>query len=390
MKLVRSQKVSEKRLEKDPLHPPTPLFTLSTPDLRAAQSLKCRVSHSPIGLPPRAGDRYLRQKVHKVVYEQVHVVHHNNTLYHRFLTEVMAEWDERADALALKKEIEAIRDDLNKHHRNVNISRATGSSVAIATGVPAAACAIAAPFTFGVTLIPAIVLGIIAAVGGGVSIGASVAEMFIKRHNVKEVQARWETFRQKFFATHEEEIAAAEKDNLQNLNAQTSGTSITTDDQSIRTAVQGAGEVVRTAGGISSAVVRGVLRTTSAGIRVTAPLLSVVSAVAIPLDIYDLVTSALRLRRGAPSTASKSLTQIIEFLDNVANGSFHRLFNNDTDIETALGLDNSLDSGNDSGNDIDHGSEQNNDNENDSLILDSDDFLCSASTFDSSVLTLEH
>ncbi|PVD20139.1 hypothetical protein C0Q70_20633 [Pomacea canaliculata] len=274
----------------------------------------------------------------------------------------MTDWNERAEALALKKEIQAIRDDLNRHHRNVNVSRVTGSTVAIATGVPAAACAIAAPFTLGVTLILAIVLGIIAAVGGGVSVGAAVAEIFIRRHNVKEVQARWETFREKFLARHEEL-----GDIVQNLNAQTSGTSITTDDQSIKTAVHGAGEAVRTAGGISSAVVRGVLRTTSSGIRVTAPLLSVVSAIAIPLDIYDLVTSALRLRRGAPSIVSESLAQIIEFLDSVADGSFDDLF----DLDRELNNDN-----------------MNND-DNDPLILDAGDFLCRFRSFDSTVLTLK-
>ncbi|PVD20127.1 hypothetical protein C0Q70_20621 [Pomacea canaliculata] len=267
----------------------------------------------------------------------------------------MAEWDERDEALALKKEIEAIRDDLNRHHTNVNISRATGNSVAIATGVPAAACAIAAPFTFGVTLIPAIVLGIIAAVGGGVSIGASVAEIFIKRHNVKEVQARWETFREMFLARHKEITELA--DFLQNLNSHT--TSNTVDNQYIRTGLQGVGETVQTARGISSAIIWEFVRATPTGIRFTAPL---VSAVAIPMDIYDLVTSALRLHRGSPSAATESLTQIIEFLESVANCSFSDFVYNDLKNKTARGLDSSFDPDDDSGNDLYHDREINNNN----------------------------
>ncbi|PVD20126.1 hypothetical protein C0Q70_20620 [Pomacea canaliculata] len=215
----------------------------------------------------------------------------------------MAEWDEQKEAGTLKNDIQNIIDALNTHHRNVNISRVTGSSVAIATGVPAAACAIAAPFTLGVTLIPAIVLGIIAAVGGGVSVGATVAGYFIKRQKVKEVQEKWDTFRQNVIANHKD--IAEVRDLLLKLNPRTSGAAITPKD-----ALQGAAEFVRTSGGISSAVVRGALKSTAAGVRITAPLLAAASVVALPLDIVDLVTASLALHRGEQSTATESLTHI--------------------------------------------------------------------------------
>ncbi|PVD20138.1 hypothetical protein C0Q70_20632 [Pomacea canaliculata] len=236
----------------------------------------------------------------------------------------MAEWDEQKEAGTLKNDIQNIIDALNTHHRNVNISRVTGSSVAIATGLPAAACAIAAPFTLGVTLIPAIVLGIIAAVGGGVSVGATVAGYFIKRQKVKEVQEKWDIFRQTFIANHEDiaevrdlllslsqnvianhEDIAEVRDLLLKLNPRTSGAAITPKD-----ALKGAAEFVRTSGGISSAVVRGTLRSTAAGVRITAPLLAAASVVALPLDIVDLVTASLALHRGEQSTATESLTHI--------------------------------------------------------------------------------
>lgn len=44
------------------------------------------------------------------------------------------DWDEKIEARWLKKKIEKIIKALNIHHKNVNISRVTGSSVAIATG----------------------------------------------------------------------------------------------------------------------------------------------------------------------------------------------------------------------------------------------------------------
>ncbi|PVD20128.1 hypothetical protein C0Q70_20622 [Pomacea canaliculata] len=218
----------------------------------------------------------------------------------------MAAWDELKEAGTLKNDIQNIIDALNTHHRNVNISRVTGSSVAVATGLPAAACAIAAPFTAGLTLIPAIVLGIIAAVGGGVSVGATVAEYFIKKQTVKEVQEKWETFRQHFIENHEE--VADARDLLLSLNPRTSGAAITPKD-----ALQGAAEFVRTSGGISSAVVRGALRSTAAGVRITAPLLAAASVVALPVDIVDLVTASLALHEGEQSTASESLMHIFSF-----------------------------------------------------------------------------
>lgn len=46
----------------------------------------------------------------------------------------MAECNEQTEAGTLKNDIQNIIDALNTHHRNVNISRVTGSSVAIATG----------------------------------------------------------------------------------------------------------------------------------------------------------------------------------------------------------------------------------------------------------------
>ncbi|XP_025077487.1 uncharacterized protein LOC112554100 [Pomacea canaliculata] len=215
-------------------------------------------------------------------------------------------WDEKIEARWLKKQIEEIIKALNIHHKNVNISRVTGSSVAIATGGTAAGLAIAAPFTLGVTLIAAIVLGIVSGVSGAVSVGASVTGHFIKKHNVKEVQKKWEKFRLKFLERHNVK-------DITDMNARESGDAVE--------GVGAVGGVARTAGGVTSAIVRGVKAAGTAA-KVASPILTAVSFVALPLDFIDLISAAHSLDKAKPSPASKSLQDIVGFLDRVINGEF--------------------------------------------------------------------
>ncbi|PVD20122.1 hypothetical protein C0Q70_20616 [Pomacea canaliculata] len=199
-----------------------------------------------------------------------------------------------------------IIEDLNKHHKNVNISRVAGSSVAIATGGTAAGLAIAAPFTLGVTLIPAIVLGIVSGVSGAVSVGASVTGHFIKKHNVKEVQRKWEEFRLKFLERHNVK-------DITDMNARESGDAVE--------GVGAVGVVARSAGGVAGGILRGV-KAAGAAARAASPILIAAGFVALPLDLIDLVSAAHSLDKDTPSPASKSLQDIVDFLDRVINGEF--------------------------------------------------------------------
>ncbi|XP_025078392.1 uncharacterized protein LOC112554668 [Pomacea canaliculata] len=215
-------------------------------------------------------------------------------------------WDEKREAYILKNSIQEIIEDLNKHHKNVNISRVAGSSVAIATGGTAAGLAIAAPFTLGVTLIPAIVLGIVSGVSGAVSVGASVTGHFIKKHNVKEVQRKWEEFRLKFLERHNVK-------DITDMNARESGDAVE--------GVGAVGVVARSAGGVAGGILRGV-KAAGAAARAASPILIAAGFVALPLDLIDLVSAAHSLDKDTPSPASKSLQDIVDFLDRVINGEF--------------------------------------------------------------------
>ncbi|XP_025076776.1 uncharacterized protein LOC112553635 [Pomacea canaliculata] len=233
----------------------------------------------------------------------------------------LSDWDEQFEAKWLKRSIEEIIAALDKHRKNVNISRVTGSSVAIATGGTAAGLAIAAPFTLGVTLIPAIVLGIIASVGAGVSVGASVTEYFLRKHNVKEVQTKWDEFRREYIVRHnlDEEQLLNESE-----NESTQGNLGSCVNTTVRGAATGnlnsfVNTTVRGAGTIASAAVRGA-KSAATAVRVVSPLLATVSILALPLDLADLITAAHSLHRGERSPASESLERIITFLDKVIKG----------------------------------------------------------------------
>lgn len=155
------------------------------------------------------------------------------------------------------------------------------------------------------TLIPAIVLGIIASVGAGVSVGASVTEYFLRKHNVKEIQTKWDEFRRKYLLRHN-------LDEAQLINASENESAQGKLGSGVNTTVRGAAT-------IASAAVRGA-KPAAQAVRVVSPLLATVSILALPLDLADLITAALSLHRGERSPASESLERIITFLDKVIKG----------------------------------------------------------------------
>ena len=88
------------------------------------------------------------------------------------------------------QEIKDTAKKLQEHHRNVNISRIAGSTASIAgTGMTILGLGLA-PFTLGASLgISAAGIGI-AAAGGATVAGASIADIFIEKSNLEDVQKR--------------------------------------------------------------------------------------------------------------------------------------------------------------------------------------------------------
>ena len=86
------------------------------------------------------------------------------------------------------EKIQMTIENLRVHHRNVNISRITGSTASIAGSAMAIVGFILTPFTLGVSLglsIPGIALAV---AGGGTAAGASIADVVLQHTNVTEAQ----------------------------------------------------------------------------------------------------------------------------------------------------------------------------------------------------------
>ena len=78
--------------------------------------------------------------------------------------------------------------NLKVHHRNVNISRITGSTVSIVCSAMAIAGFAIAPITVGASVglsVPGIALAV---AGGGTAAGASIADTVIEKSNVRQAQ----------------------------------------------------------------------------------------------------------------------------------------------------------------------------------------------------------
>ena len=100
--------------------------------------------------------------------------------------DLVCEWKGRRENTV--KTIRTTAEKLVKHHRNVNISRITGSVVAIGgSGIAILGFALT-PVTFGASLGLTIAGAGIAAAGGVTAAGASIADTVITKTGVKEAQ----------------------------------------------------------------------------------------------------------------------------------------------------------------------------------------------------------
>jgi hypothetical protein len=89
---------------------------------------------------------------------------------------------------------------MNEHAKNAKIASAIGGGTSFAARLGAAACYIAAPFTLGATLAPAVVLTGAAVAGGITSIGATITNHFIEKGYIGRVQEALDKDRSSFNA----------------------------------------------------------------------------------------------------------------------------------------------------------------------------------------------
>ena len=218
------------------------------------------------------------------------------------------------------QKIEGIIYDLKKHHRNVNISRITGSGVSIAGSLIAITGFGLAPVTLGAS-IGLTAGGIAMAVAGGTTVaGASIADTIIQKSNVKQAQ---EQLKEDYDQLYTIQVIAKIIDS--NIVAASEE----------RKECQGVGKR-RVVGEV---LAQGFLRASTVGVRTAEMAVSntleigasalriggtaaksvaaiglVLNVVLIPIDLIEIVRSSVSLAKGSRTKAAKQLDEIVEQL----------------------------------------------------------------------------
>ena len=215
------------------------------------------------------------------------------------------------------QEVKDTAEKMQEHHRKVNISRITGSTVSIA-GTAIAIFGIGlAPFTLGTSL-GFSTAGIGLAVAGGTTVaGASIADVFIEKSNMKDVQMRIDRDFEKVKAI--QGITEKMEKIIQEIHEKCPNVSTTT--LLVIFAKVFAQSAFRT-GRIAELVVAGTLgigasalQLGGAAARGIAGIALALNIVLIPIDIIEIVRSGVSLQKGSQTKAIEKLNALASELE---------------------------------------------------------------------------
>ena len=240
-------------------------------------------------------------------------------IHSKFCTKV-EEWISVREKTIQK--IECIIDDLKIHHRNVNISRVTGSGVSIAGSLIAIVGFGLAPVTLGAS-IGLTVGGIVLAVAGGSTVaGASIADTVLQKLNVKQAQEQLkEDYNQLYMIQviakiiNSNTVAATgareespEVDNNRVIGEVLGQSFLRTSTVGVRTAEMAVSNTVTLEIGASTLRVGGTATKSIAAVGL------VLNVVLIPIDLIEIVRSSVSLAKGSQTKAVEKLKEIVEQL----------------------------------------------------------------------------
>ena len=219
------------------------------------------------------------------------------------------------------QKIEGIIDDLKTHHRNVNISRITGSGVSIAGSLIAILGFGLAPVTLGASIGLSAAGIAIAVAGGGTAAGASIADTVIQKLNVKQAQERLEDDYDQLYM-----IQVIAKIIDSNTAAATGAREECPGVDNNRVIGEVLGQGVLRAGNIGMKVAEiaaantleigaAALRVGGTAARSVAAVGLVLNVALIPIDLIEIVRSSVSLARGSQTKAVEKLTEIVEQLN---------------------------------------------------------------------------
>ena len=218
------------------------------------------------------------------------------------------------------EEIEKTIEKLKEHHRNVNIFRITGSSVSIAGSLIAIVGFGLAPVTLGASLGLSVSGIALAVVGGGTAAGASIADTFLQKSNIKHVQDQLaydyqqldaisqtakeiekviDGTRQKCPGMSTREFAAVFGEVFTQGIARTTNVAVKLAELGVYSTLEIGAFALRVGG----AAARGIA---AAGI--------VLNVILIPIDIAEIIRSSFSLAKGSQTKAIKQLTDTVKQL----------------------------------------------------------------------------
>ena len=251
-----------------------------------------------------------------------------------------------------KKQLEELAKKLHEHHRNVNISKATGVSMGTIGGILSVAGLIAAPFTFGFGIVVSLVGVGIGGTGGLVLSGSKVLDIILEKLGLKKVQTAIEDDREacselqkqldalenfisslaKFLKPlHDDAVLLRELEGSgfeflsQGISYEEIGASTEEREEfgaRFFRAATSATTISASAAATAGAVTRSALL---AGTRAAHVAGSVISAALLPLDITLLVKSSLELHRGSTSAAVRDIRRILDELECPEKGEIQGL-----------------------------------------------------------------
>ena len=211
--------------------------------------------------------------------------------------------------------------NLKVHHRNVNISRITGSTVSIVGSAMAIAGFAIAPITFGASVglsVPGIALAV---AGGGTAAGASIADTVIQKSNVRQAQ---EQLRDDYDQLHtiyvidkviENNVTIAERHNCRVGKDKLVGVFGEVLTQGFLRASNVGVRVAEIAAFNTLEIGAAAVRVGGAAAKGIAAAGIALNAVLIPIDLIEIVRSSVSLAKGSQTKAIKKLTDIVEQLE---------------------------------------------------------------------------
>ena len=219
------------------------------------------------------------------------------------------------------QEIQKTIENLGIHHRNVNISRITGSTVSIVGSAMAIVGFAIAPVTLGASIGISVTGIALAVAGGSTAAGASIADIVIQKSNVKQAQEQLTRDYDQLNAIRE--IAEAINEKIEDIKQQCHGVSpaqfaavfgevltqgvVRTGNVGIKiaeVALFTTLEIGATAVRVGGAAARGIA---AAGIAL--------NVVLIPIDLIEIVRSSISLAGGSQTKAIERLTEIVVELE---------------------------------------------------------------------------